>query len=275
MRPGERSPGTIGERKRVWVAFSWWTEVRGLNARDVPGLRAWIAEGVEIHLKPSYLLNIVTHVSLMLKEVAGGSLTPAEEKLLTTTRDQLKSIAPFSDVDQPDPASPQDVMLLEAIAPMGWGLFTRVIWHAAARASDWLDRLPVENVQMFARGWVRVHYREKKELARRGAIRTVLVRLPMSAWDRLMILRSSRKPGEAIFHGTTAQFDYWIRKYGFHLSAKSFRRGSILTMLDSDVPEREIRRLTGHASEMTLLQYCQREPTTAIGAMQMAFAALC
>ena len=53
----------------VWVAFSWWTEVRGLNARDVPGLRAWIAEGVEIHspcrVVAYVVLLVVTHRGIL------------------------------------------------------------------------------------------------------------------------------------------------------------------------------------------------------------------
>lgn len=236
-------------------------------------MRSYLADALSRGCRPSYLENELTHLQVGLRRALAldnAHIFPA----LTDAADAIARLKPFHETRQAQPAHPADIALLEHADPKRFGLLARCLWHAAARFSDLVGRLPARCMTFPAVGWLRIRYVLTKS-AQTGAIRCCVVRLPFATWRRLLERVSAMPQRAAVFAFSRQSFNTWLRSFGLRLSSRSFRRGAVQVMMDADVPLREIRRLTGHVSDRTLLIYAQREPARAWPAMARAYAAMC
>lgn len=192
---------------------------------------------------------------------------------LRDAAEQLARLTPYTRTRQARPATPAHVWTLEREEPAGRGLLARILFHSAARYSDWVARLPARCVSLPTLGWVRVRYLLTKS-AQKGAVRTCVFRLPITSWMSLRSRLATLTPGRALFDYHPDRYRAWLRRFRMGLSLRSFRRGAVQLMLDHGVSLREIRRLTGHKSDQTLLIYADREPISAWRAMRSVYPAL-
>jgi hypothetical protein len=272
-RAETRAPATIRGRLASWDRFLRWAEARALHDVSPRAIRSFLAEGIARRgWKPSYALGVLSNLSTGFRLLRGGS-TCAEQQDLDDARDALKRLLPLHPVRQARPASCRQVALLEAADPSENGLLCRLLWHAAARFSDWVGRLPARSVQLLPRRWVQVAYVRTKT-SQRGVLRTVTFRLPGPTW-RVLERRVERLPSrQAVFQTDYGQFRRWLVSRCPGLTAHSFRRGAIQKMLDAGVSPREICRLTGHKSLETMFGYADRLPPSARREMSKAAVAL-
>ncbi len=232
-------------------------------------IREFLAATIPAHA-PSYLLTQLTHLSVGIQRLS--PLSAAEMSTLRDTRASLARLLPLHPVRQAVPATPADVVQAELQDPALRGILVRLLWHSAARFSDW-TRVLQRDVELLPRCWIRVRYRKTKTSAR-GIVRLAQFRLPPHTWSRLQSLLASIPPSSPPFPLRYTSMLRWLRRACPTLTLHSFRRGAVQRMLDAGVPPSEIARLTGHRSLQTLYGYADRLPRHFLAAMALAHRAL-
>ena len=261
-RPTAREPSTIRARTAEWVRF-----LASGPELSVRGARSYLAALLARGASAPYLLGVLSHLSVGLRRLR--PLTAADEATLADTRSSLKRLLPFHRRRQAAPATVPVVAALEVLEPLARGLLVRLLWHSAARFSDWVGRLPVEAVTCLPRRWVTVQYRKTKT-STAGVVRLATFRLPRQAWTALAERMRCLRPRQSLFSLPYAAFYTWLRAHAPGLTPHSFRRGAVQAMLDGGVPPKEVCRLTGHRALSTLYGYADRLPPSARAAMTLA-----
>ena len=271
-RPFTRAPGTAAGRVSVWAQYTKYAASTGnIPTSSVTTLRRFIAHLLlRQRLEPSTIAGYLSHIRVALRRL--GRSDVADHAAVEDAAEQVARLRPFQMKEQATPATPHDVRRLEDADPPGKGLQVRVLWHSAARNSDWAMRVPSRLVAFPAPSWVRVAYRLTKT-STKGAARTVVFRLPMRSWANLRARVALLRPGEAVFKYDYNAINAFMRRVlpGSRLTTRSLRRGAVQAMLDGGINEDEIRRLTGHKSLESLLTYADREPLVHRRAMDAAW----
>lgn len=271
-RVATREKATIAGRVRTWSRFQQWLRASPrFTAPSPAAVRQYVVGLLRRGRQPSYVLGQLSNLTVGLRLLTPGDLTGQTD--LADARDALKRLLPFHRVRQARPATAQEVSRLERRDPHHLGLLVRLLWHAAARFSDWVGRLPARSVQLLPRRWVLVTYVRTKT-SHRGIQRMATFRLPAATWQALHRRLRRLLPHQAVFTTPYPLFRRWLLAHSPGLSSHSFRRGAIQRMLDAGVRPREITRLTGHQRLSTMFGYAARLPPTARREMARAASAL-
>lgn len=165
---------------------------------------------------------------------------------------------------QARPADPSAVRRLWNADPHRRGLLAAVLFHSAARCSDWTRKglqgsgpCPRDLRRIGRRTWI-VRYAVKKEdpTGWGSAVAFTLPPLMAKSFRRLLRRTSVDQP---LFEMTTAHFYRWVRRRE-GISAHSFRRGAAGWALRNGAKARDVCRLTGHKSVAALIRYAQEVP---------------
>lgn len=269
---GSEAPSTTAVRVGTWRRFRRFLLARGSLPPSVRSLRSWAASLLARDLKPSYISNEMSRVTVVLR--ARYSVSAADERRLVNMRAQIDRLKPFFTTRQAYPARRRHVRLIQQLRPHAREtLFVQLLWAAAARPSD-LSRLCPRDVSFPRPLGVQVTFRLTKA-QQTGSVRTAIFYLPLSLWLRLRRLVSLSKPSRPFLPIDVPTINNFLRSLPLpHLTSYSFRRGAVQAMLDADVPPREVCRLTGHKDTKSLLIYADRVPPRAWAAMTRAAAAL-
>jgi integrase len=272
-RIGSRAPATVKHRVAVWRMFAEWLRpprvATGLVAapptdgRVVAGwVRGFLASRLQTWAVPT-ALNALGAISIAL----GRLEWPVHKDTLADTRAQLARLLPFHQTRQAPPATPSQVARLRLHLPPPDADAVTLLWAMAARFSD-LERAALRDVQLTSRGWVvRLRLTKTTQAGVRGAFG---IHLPEPQHSGLRQRKAAAPPDQPLLATTAAALRRNVRQLCPGLTLHSFRRGAVQALLDAAVPTEEVRRLTGHTTEATLLGYADRLPPSAWAAAATA-----
>ena len=190
---------------------------------------------------------------------------------LVDTRDQLSRLLPLHLPRQATSATRQQVARLRELLPPPEADAVTLLWAMAARFSD-LARAALADVRPVPQGWVvRLRITKTTQAGVRDAFG---IRLPQPQDARLRQRKATEPPGQPLLRTTAARLMGAMRATCPGLTLHSLRRGAVQAMLDAGIPTVEVRRLTGHTADATLLGYADRLPPSAWAAADTAATAL-
>lgn len=238
------------------------------DGRAVAGwIRGFLAERLARTWAVPTALNALGALSVALTRLEW----PVHQLTLADTRAQLSRLLPLHLPRQAASASRQQVARLRALLPAPEADAVTLLWAMAARFSD-LDRAALADIRRAPRGWV-VRLRVTKT-TQAGVRDAFGIQLPEPQCSELLRRKASAPPCQPLLQTTAARLRRAIRALCPELTLHSLRRGAVQTMLDAGIPSDEVRRLTGHTTDATLLGYADRLPPSAWAAAGIAATAL-
>lgn len=196
---------------------------------------------------------------------------PVHSTTLTDTRAQLSRLLPHHLPRQAASATREQVAALRLQLDPPEADAVTLLWSMAARFSD-LDRATLRDVRPVPAGWVvRLRLTKTSPAGVRGAF---AIRLPEPQASALALRKAAAPPDQPLLQTTAARLRRGVSSVCPGLTLHSFRRGAVQALLDAGIPTTEVRRLTGHTSDATLLGYADRLPPSAWEAADTAASAL-
>ena len=196
---------------------------------------------------------------------------PVHLLTITDTRDQLSRLLPLHFPRQAQSATPQQVALLRLHLPPPEPDAVTLLWAMAARFSD-LARAALRDLQRTPQGWlVRLRVTKTTQSGVRDAFGILL---PEPQDTELRRRKAVAPPSQPLLRTTAPRLRRAVAAVCPGLSLHSLRRGAVQTLLDAGLPTEEVRRLTGHTTDATLLGYADRLPPAAWAAAGIAATAL-
>lgn len=263
----------------MWTAFVAWLRPPDAGAdgvvaapptdgRAVAGwVRGFLAERLAQTWAIPTALNALGALSVALSRLEW----PVHRPTLADTRDQLSRLLPLHLPRQAVSASPQQVARLRQVLPAPEADAVTLLWAMAARFSD-LARAALADIRPVPPGWV-VRLRLTKT-TQAGVRDAFALRLPEPQCSELRRRKATAPPSQPLLTTTAARLRGAIRNHFPELSLHSLRRGAVQVMLDAGIPSVEVRRMTGHTTDATLLGYADRLPPSAWVAAGTAACAL-
>jgi integrase len=224
---------------------------RHASGDDIPRVRRLIADVAERGGLYA-AIELSNHLCKYARRFPSGRLYTKVQ----AAREGLLRLRPFFPPSQARPLPAAAARRLESLPPSTERLVCQLMWHAAARLSD-LSRLRARDILPESRGWVTLRYRHTKT-AQRGTVRMARIQLPRGARRLLRAAIESAPPLSLPLNLPATRITAYLHHHFPGYSSRSFRRGAVQAMLDRGVDERDVVRLTGHASVETLLIYADR-----------------
>lgn len=256
---GATASSTALQRWATWRSFAMGWET---GVPFVTHLGGKMAAMVDNGQAPDTILNYASRVSVAHRRLCARGLVdpipPAEASDLADAREIVRRLRPYHSTRQAVPATWTQVRA--AAGPLGRSarsLMIVLMWLLAARHSD-LSRVQRRDLRLQGNVVV-VRYRLTKS-SQTGAVRSVATLLPDREALALAAHMSRLAPTDLVFTSSWDVIDRALKKVCHALTPHSLRRGAVTRMLDAGMLPADVRLLTGHRSDDSLLKYAERIP---------------